>query len=656
MIDQRKTIICFILFSIPFLFGIPFKKASNATAFHSTAELKQFTFLLDSLLPEGFNGLFAASGSCTKCHGFDTAGVASIDFLGNDINVVDDWRVSMMANSAKDPFWRAKVSHEVLLYPQHKLEIETKCTSCHAPLGHFAAFHNGATSYTMEDLKTDTIGLDGVSCLACHQQANIDLGNLHSGNLNFDTSKVAYGPYISPLESPMVQFSEYKPVYSPHISDAGLCAGCHTLINHTLDLSGTPTGGTVVEQATYHEWLNSQYNEQNQNISCQSCHLPAFEKASVLIAAGYATKPRTPFYLHELAGANTLMLQLMKNNVSKLGINALPEQFDELITATYKMLQQKSIQANLDFIDRTADSVFFELQLKNIAGHKFPTGYPSRRAFIEFVVANEMGDTIFHSGVMDENYELTQQNPTLEPHHDIINSPEQVQIYELALADVNGDLTTVLERASYALKDNRLPPIGFTKEHAVYDTTAIVGLAEQDPNFNLDDVAMQGTGADKIAFHIPSLGNQGLLTATAKVYYQTAPQRWMQEMFDLQSNEIDSFRILYMEADRSPVLIKEINAEADFFVGLEELPLNQEKDWVKVVANPLINGKTTIHSEEMHNLTIFDSNGRRLQYHKQQLGTYQISLAPNNGVYIFYFKSKNGKSVSKRILNFSQNY
>ena len=48
-----------------------------------------------------------------------------------------------MANSAKDPFWRAKVAHEVAINPDHQLELEDKCTSCHAPLGHFNAHHLG---------------------------------------------------------------------------------------------------------------------------------------------------------------------------------------------------------------------------------------------------------------------------------------------------------------------------------------------------------------------------------------------------------------------------------------------------------------------------------------------------------------------------------
>src|SRR5690606_33238847 len=84
-----------------------------------------------------------ASGECAGCHGHDVTGFASTDAEGNDVNVTNDWRATMMANAAKDPFWRAKVSHEVLVNPNHQVALETKCTSCHAPQGHFNAIHNG---------------------------------------------------------------------------------------------------------------------------------------------------------------------------------------------------------------------------------------------------------------------------------------------------------------------------------------------------------------------------------------------------------------------------------------------------------------------------------------------------------------------------------
>lgn len=645
MTDYRKIFICLAFFSIPFLLELP-SNAETDSRFHEDFEIAYFEMLQDSLLPMGFNDLFAASGECIQCHGFDTAGIASINMAGEDINVVDDWRASMMANSAKDPFWRAKVSHEVFLYPQHKNAIETKCTACHAPLGHFNAIHNGANFYTIDSLVSDTIALDGVSCLACHKQTTENLGNLNSGNLNFDTAKVAYGPYISPLESPMIMETGYKPVFSEHISDAGICAGCHTLITETLDYDGNLTGDHFVEQATYHEWLNSEYN--TNNTTCQNCHMPAYSKGEVFIVAGIETEPRSPFYLHEFAGANAFMLNILKENSEVLGLAATPEQFDEAIAATNAMLLNQSINVSLELIDRTVDTAFFEVSLLNIAGHKFPSGYPSRRVFVEFLIETEYGDTLFISGKTDQNFEVQGQNPDYEPHYNVINSEEQVQIYEMVMADVNDDVTTVLERAKYLLKDNRLPPKGFVTEHLVYDTVKIVGLATEDENFNIDN-GIQGNGSDHIFYNIPLNDYYERLNATCKIYYQTAPPKWMKEMFEEETAEIDAFREMFLAADRNPILLKTRSIEVDeIIVGTDQLGDAVEDTFL---VNNLSNaGIYKIKSNQIHDITVYNLKGQLVLQKTDQNGDYQIKLNGPKGLYIITFLTKTGEIFTKKIV------
>ena len=117
------------------------------------------------------------------CHGADPIAFANVTADGQDINPTDQWRSSLMANSAKDPFWRAKVAHEVAINPDHQLELEDKCTSCHAPIGHFNAHHLGEDHYAAAQLFRRHLALDGVSCVACHQQAPT-VGNTFSGVLS----------------------------------------------------------------------------------------------------------------------------------------------------------------------------------------------------------------------------------------------------------------------------------------------------------------------------------------------------------------------------------------------------------------------------------------------------------------------------------------
>ena len=160
MFTQRKPWYLLLLLPLILLLGgLPVD--NQLTAFHSAEELEYFQEN-NHLLQADTSEFFATSSLCINCHSFDPDGRASVDAQGNDVNVVDDWRASMMANSARDPFWRAKVSHEVLVNPSHKVDIETSCTSCHAPLGHYRAVLTGSELYLISDMLQDNFGIDGV--------------------------------------------------------------------------------------------------------------------------------------------------------------------------------------------------------------------------------------------------------------------------------------------------------------------------------------------------------------------------------------------------------------------------------------------------------------------------------------------------------------
>lgn len=531
--------------------------AEPVRAFHSPKELATLRQMMEGPIDSSI--IFPTASTCQGCHGFDSNYYAMVDFFGNDVNVHDDWQSSMMANSAKDPFWRAKVSHELLSVPaSFSEEIQTKCTSCHAPMGHYTALYRGHDHYTIEDLLQDTIGLDGVSCAACHKIAEDQIGQLHSGNINFDTNRVIYGPYPLPFAGPMEEFIGFDPVHSDHISDAGLCASCHTLVTSPIGSNGQLTGTTFVEQATYHEWLNSAY--ETDNVSCQSCHLPQLEE-SIVISSNYAfLEGRSPYGLHEMVGGNTFMLELMKTYREELDIPALPEHFDETISATYAMLQEQSLDMTMDWLGVEGDTAYLGLQLVNKAGHKFPSGYPSRRLFLDVLVETSAGDTLFHSGAQNVDYSLVGETAGVEPHYDIINTPDQVQIYEMAAGDDNGQFTVLLERAAVMLKDNRLPPLGFTTSDAVYDTTRIVGRALQDEDFNYQDGA-EGSGSDYIRYHIATGGYAGPVRIHARAYYHSLPPRWVNPIFDTDSPEINAFHGMFSSIENAPVLVEDIRVD-----------------------------------------------------------------------------------------------
>ena len=129
---------------------------------------------------------------------------------------------------------------------------------------------------------------------------------------------------------------------------------------------------------------------------------------------------------------------------------------------------------------------------------------------------------------------------------------DDVVIYELVLGDVNGDPTTVLERAHEHLKDNRLTPRACTS-HTVYDTTAIVGQALLDPNFNWDEEE-EGTGGDIVTYLLPEGWSENTaLTVECNVWYQSLPPKWVAPTLAIEGDSlIDGFRQLYAEFAPTP--------------------------------------------------------------------------------------------------------
>ncbi|MGB1319269.1 MAG: hypothetical protein ACPG5W_13715, partial [Flavobacteriales bacterium] len=132
-----KPLILLSVIGLVYLFSIAGKQGQNANAYHAPEEINFFRGNAIEL-PLADNGYFKGSGNCDGCHGVDETQFANTIGEGHDVSPVTYWRGTMMANAAKDPLWKAKVSHEVAINPSHKVALEDKCTTCHAPMGKFS--------------------------------------------------------------------------------------------------------------------------------------------------------------------------------------------------------------------------------------------------------------------------------------------------------------------------------------------------------------------------------------------------------------------------------------------------------------------------------------------------------------------------------------
>jgi hypothetical protein len=624
--------------------------SSNDTpvAYHSHNELTQLK-MMNSGLPVGDNGVFTGSGKCAGCHGIDPVNYANVTAEGVHVSPTEDWRASMMANSAKDPLWRAKVAHETTTNPGNAQELVNKCTSCHAPTGRYTHLANGLDNYTMEELAEDSIALDGVNCGACHQQRMDNLGTRFSGELFFHSDTI-WGPYVSEeLDFPifsaaMTNFVGYEPVGSHKVRESEMCASCHTLATHTADLNGALTGGHFIEQATYHEWLNSAFNDPDPTVAqeCQKCHMPEVGEP-IVIASGYSFLPgREPFGQHWLVGGNSFMLELMRNRINQLGITATTDHYDVVIDRTIDLLQNHTATIEVSEGSSDTDTARFNVKVTNLAGHKFPSGYPSRISYLEFVVTDDEGNELFHSGAMNSEFEIIGQDPIYEPHYDLITSDDQVQIYEMVMADVNGNPTTVLERAAYSLKDNRLTPRGFSTNHAVYDTTLIVGSALTDPNFNRLN-GVEGSGTDEVRFHIPVTGYTGELHVAARIMYQSVPPKWLEEMFAVDHPTINAFEQMYNEEGADPVQVGLAETTA-LIVGVGE-----KKSRFVLMPNPTTDGRIRMDAgnELIQEVLVYSNLGQLVERRSIQAtsATFQLPDAPGN--YMLCIITNRGKRIEK---------
>ena len=151
----------------------------------------------------------------------------------------------------------------------------------------------------------------------------------------------------------------------------------------------------------------------------------------------------------------------MKNNIDSLGLTAEPEHFDSTISRTEYSLKNQSVELTTSASYQN-DLLEVKLYIKNLTGHKIPTGIPFRRMWIHLKVEQGIGNVIFESGQWDGTGKIINYNSDYEPHYDLIDSDDQVQVYEGVFVNTDQQVTYTLLRAAEYIKDNRLPPQGFS--------------------------------------------------------------------------------------------------------------------------------------------------------------------------------------------------
>ncbi|HOC44860.1 MAG TPA: hypothetical protein PKJ99_17740 [Thermoanaerobaculales bacterium] len=507
--------------------------------------------------------LFVTSDQCMACHN------GLVTPRGEDVSFGADWRASIMAHSARDPYWQAAVRRETIEHPSVKAAVENECTKCHMPMANFAARAAGALGEAFANLPADAqqtehgrLAADGVSCTVCHQIRSDNFGERESftGGFEIDTTtapgqRVAFGPFevAAGLRQLMRSSARFEPQQSGHVQRSELCATCHTLYTHSYGPDGQVVG-ELPEQVPYQEWKHSDYPGRQE---CQSCHMPvADEKVQISSVLG---DPRSEVSRHVFRGGNFFMLRLLNANRHLLALQALLQEMDTTARRTAEHLRTSSAVVEIAALERSGGGVRARVTIENLAGHKLPSAYPSRRAWLHFTVKDRSGRTLFSSGALRPDGSIAGNDndadgSRYEPHHDVIRTTDEVQIWEPILGDPDGAVTTGLLRATRYLKDNRLLPSGFDKATAGEDI-AVAGGAMNDPDFT--------AGGDTVRYEVDTEGD-GPLTVAAELWYQPIGFRWAHNLEAFDSAETDRFVPMYdAMAGESAILLARDTAVVD---------------------------------------------------------------------------------------------
>ncbi|MBU1950348.1 MAG: hypothetical protein KJ927_16655, partial [Candidatus Eisenbacteria bacterium] len=462
--------------------------------------------------------------SCASCHGnYDSANEAWYN-----------WRGSMMAQAARDPFFFACMA----IAEQDAPSVGDLCIRCHTQSG----WQEGRSVDTSGGL-LNAKDRQGVQCDFCHRAvdqnyvegvspaqdvdvlANISPLPLQYGNGQFinDPAPLRRGPYADALAA-------HEFVESPFHRSANICGICHDVSNPVFvqDSPGDYSPNTfdaehpdmdvrnmMPVERTYSEWSQSEYattgvyapqfagNKPDGIVStCQDCHMHDVEARG----CNDGNAPlRSDLGLHDFTGGNTFVPDIIPT--------FFPGEVEVVQLQAAKSRAVSMLQKAVT-LEVTPETFGVTVRVTNETGHKLPSGYPEgRRIWVNVSAYDEAEQKVFESGAYD--YE------TGELLHD-----EQVKVYEVhpglspALAAAIGfspgeSFHFVLSDTVYS--DNRIPPRGFTNAGFEAIQSPPVAYSYTD-----------GQYWDDTSYHLP----EEAVLAVVTVYYQSTSKEYIEFLRD----------------------------------------------------------------------------------------------------------------------------
>lgn len=489
-------------------------------------------FFLRGTQPNSLTSPIITHSSCINCHN-------NADGL-----ITKHWQGSVMAHAGRDPLFYACLDIANAVAP----ESGDLCIRCHMP----KAWLEGRSTPS-DASATVANDRDSINCNFCHRLVNPAGG---AGEPAGDAAILAAlidGPPISPGNGSHVvdptdlrrgpfsdaQCSNFHPfAVSPFFKTSAVCGTCHDVSNpaftkqpdgtYVLGPLGTrhPTGDKLdmrpVER-TYSEWTQSAYAivpgvdaggrfggpGQTYVSTCQDCHMPD----TTGHGCNYPSAPLRPdLPRHYLNGAANWVLDAILTKYGPTGNN-------ELSSAQVTAISEAKVR-NADMLTRAAtlttsfaDPASIRVRVTNETGHKLPSGYPEgRRVWLNIQFRNCLGDLVGEYGAYDSaNAQLTTANTKVYS----IESGVDNAVAGATGLPVGHSFFFVLNNVT--LKDNRIPPRGFT--NAAFDLIQALPVA-----YTYAD----GQYWDDTDFAVPAFAT----TADVRLYYQTSSKDYIEFLRD----------------------------------------------------------------------------------------------------------------------------
>jgi hypothetical protein len=483
---------------VPFLAAISFSVfvaagSSFAQDFQMPGTQPNAPGLNDPNLPG--NGLLPPR-TCSVCHGVNPEAAPFFK-----------WSGSMMAQAARDPLLYAALT----VANQDVPGSGEFCLRCHAPRGWLQG-----KSTPPDGSALDSDDQDGVQCIVCHRMVDPRTPEAAAilspapvppgfGNgmyvVDGDPNDVRRGPLNDATSAP------HNWRFSAFHEDGHLCGTCHEVSNPlqaTNNDTQAPHEYGAIER-TFSEWELSAYEPMGDSGTCQSCHMPSFTNAQVCIIG--PTRAEGP--THDFMGANTWIPDTLETFWSGF--------VDPDALAAGKARAQEHLQQAASLTVTTmagVGDVVASVRVTNLTGHKLPTGYPEgRRMWLHVQALDTHGNVIGESGAYDGSTGVLTLDSQVKVWEAVQGlSPAQATAYGLPAGPsfhfILNDVT---------LKDNRIPPLGFSNTAFAARGMAPVGATYSD-----------GQNWDDTQFHFPS----NTARVVVELLYQTSSKEYVEFLRD----------------------------------------------------------------------------------------------------------------------------